>query len=173
MRLKEEENFISDKILSRWNLLSHLDSDDTIRLTWIELSEAKTHRTRFRKISDHDIRTDIAIGECADNNDEDEHDISETTQQLTLGGRFCGAILNEILTETKNATIFEPKGWRQCLQKCSLPLADFNARSNVTAFLSYQQACNQIGSVRKRQSQGSDEVFLTGSKRPRFYERGG
>ncbi|KAL9092868.1 MAG: hypothetical protein Q9165_004286 [Trypethelium subeluteriae] len=92
-RCKEDESFISDKILERNNLSLHVDRDNTIKLTWDDLSgtSAKTRRTKFRRILDKDIRNDIAIGQNLDNCGDDEDSISGSMQQLALGvpSSFC------------------------------------------------------------------------------------
>lgn len=94
---KEGESFISDSIIARLNLSFYLE-DNTIKLTWKELSEgsAKTYRTRFRIIADNQIHNDIAIGKNACNEDEDERSVSEPMNQLTIGECFpYGLILEQ------------------------------------------------------------------------------
>ncbi|KAL9080337.1 MAG: hypothetical protein Q9157_000865 [Trypethelium eluteriae] len=118
-RCKEEESFISDKVLARNNLSLHLDRDNTIKLTWKELSEtsAKTRRTKFRRISDKDIRNDIAIGQNLDNCGDDESSISDSMQQLALGvsPSFCSTEWK--LMRAKSTTEDQLSRRRPCLQK--------------------------------------------------------
>jgi len=61
-RCKENESFISEAVIIRNKLESEVEQDNTIKIFWRKLDGILMVMTRFRVISDSEIRNDLVLG---------------------------------------------------------------------------------------------------------------
>ncbi|KAI9684541.1 MAG: hypothetical protein M1822_005629 [Bathelium mastoideum] len=177
-RCKGEESFVRELFLVQWDLSSYLDDENTIKLFfWLDISGSSNKRrcTRFKKISNSSILYDIALGQNAYN--EDENECSGADEMQLAHGLYSYSLENEGRTDPSKGSAHTMTG--------SIPsgvigdAAEFYSRTSTAFFSNLVRELNppQQGSFRKRQSHYADDIPSPNSsdrnKRQRIDESGG